>query len=365
MYEVCGGGAKAERCVRRFWRDLFVKAAPPLRLAAGGAAGVCAACALALFAAPFSDRFDVLRHFTPLFFLASLAALGAVYALGQRRAVLALAAFACLGPALIMAPEFAAATAQALTPRPPAEAPQLKLMSMNLWLRNYELDAAEALIRREQPDILILEEADDQWRTLIERIADEYGHMAYCMREYWCNTIILSRFDFVEDITPPVYAIAAARMALPERLGGGVIEVVGVHAHWPWPAGRQQQEFAQIGAFSKRLNPERALIAGDFNSTPWSNTLGLLDAEVPFPRRTRALFSWPAPARAFFGKIRAPIPMMPIDQIYAGTNWRVVELRRGPAIGSDHYPLIAVFTPKSMPAPALRGFSPAGAAARP
>jgi endonuclease/exonuclease/phosphatase (EEP) superfamily protein YafD len=335
-----------------------------LRLAAGGAAGGCAAAVLGLLLAPFSNRLDVATHFTPLFFLASLATLVAVYALGQRRVVLWLAAFATLGAAAIMTPDFAAAFAQAIEPPPSANAPQLKLLSMNLW-RDDDIGPAEALIRREQPDIIILEEAGGQWRTMINNIADEYGHMAYCMREYWCNTIILSRLDFVEDITPPIYAIAAARMKLPPRLGGGVIDVVGVHAHWPWPAGRQQWEFAQIAGLSKRINPERAIIAGDFNSTPWSNTLRRLDAQVPFPRRTRAFFSWPTPARVFAGKLRAPAPLLPIDQVYAGTNWRVVSLRRGPSIGSDHYPVITVLTPISMPAPALRGFSPADAAARP
>jgi endonuclease/exonuclease/phosphatase (EEP) superfamily protein YafD len=45
------------------------------------------------------------------------------------------------------------------------------------------------------------------------------------------------------------------------------------------------------------------------------------------------LFSWPA--------TRSPIPILPIDHLYAGPAWRTVNVERGPHLGSDHYPLVA------------------------
>jgi endonuclease/exonuclease/phosphatase (EEP) superfamily protein YafD len=39
-----------------------------------------------------------------------------------------------------------------------------------------------------------------------------------------------------------------------------------------------------------------------------------------------------------------PFPLLPIDQIYAGSGWRPVSVARGEAQGSDHYPIVAVLT---------------------
>jgi endonuclease/exonuclease/phosphatase (EEP) superfamily protein YafD len=34
------------------------------------------------------------------------------------------------------------------------------------------------------------------------------------------------------------------------------------------------------------------------------------------------------------------LPLLPIDQLYAGREWGVVDAQRLPATGSDHYPLL-------------------------
>ena len=51
-------------------------------------------------------------------------------------------------------------------------------------------------------------------------------------------------------------------------------------------------------------------------------------------RRTKALFSWPA----YLGA-KVPFPFLPIDHVYAGKAWRTVSVKRGPRLGSDHYPV--------------------------
>jgi endonuclease/exonuclease/phosphatase (EEP) superfamily protein YafD len=67
-----------------------------------------------------------------------------------------------------------------------------------------------------------------------------------------------------------------------------------------------------------------------------------VDHNMALPRRTCLVRSWPTPARPFTRwRLHAPVPLVAIDHIYAGRAWRLVELRRGPNIGSDHYPIIA------------------------
>ncbi|MEP7209475.1 MAG: endonuclease/exonuclease/phosphatase family protein [Alphaproteobacteria bacterium] len=84
--------------------------------------------------------------------------------------------------------------------------------------------------------------------------------------------------------------------------------------------------------------------AGDFNATPWSSVPRQLDGSTPLVLRTHALFSWPTLSGALgMVGVRASLAFAPIDHVYPERGLRLTELRRGPNIGSDHYPVIAYF----------------------
>ena len=83
-----------------------------------------------------------------------------------------------------------------------------------------------------------------------------------------------------------------------------------------------------------------AIVAGDFNLTPWSFALKGIDRRLGLERWDRALFSWPA-RMSPHSPLSWPTPFLPIDHLYAGRDWRVVSLSRGPLVGSDHYPIVA------------------------
>lgn len=108
--------------------------------------------------------------------------------------------------------------------------------------------------------------------------------------------------------------------------------------------------FPPIGAQATRWRDEQldfvaaqvgrdpaALVAGDFNATPWSASYR------EFRRRTQLLDSaagyWPWPT--WFGEnLAGRILAVPIDHLFHGSGWRVIERRIGADIGSDHRPLI-------------------------
>jgi endonuclease/exonuclease/phosphatase (EEP) superfamily protein YafD len=84
------------------------------------------------------------------------------------------------------------------------------------------------------------------------------------------------------------------------------------------------------------------ILSGDFNSTPWSFALRRLDGGLaPLTRRTHAFFSWPANVARM--RKAFPLPLMPIDHVYAGPDWRTAGLRRLPRSASDHYAVMATF----------------------
>ena len=84
----------------------------------------------------------------------------------------------------------------------------------------------------------------------------------------------------------------------------------------------------------------KKIVAGDFNMTPWSFGLRRFDERIGLERRDLALFSWPGKL-TLGGKALPVLPILPIDHVYAGADWRTVSVKRGPALGSDHFPVVA------------------------
>uniref|UniRef100_UPI0025BE47A7 endonuclease/exonuclease/phosphatase family protein n=1 Tax=Aquisalimonas sp. TaxID=1872621 RepID=UPI0025BE47A7 len=86
----------------------------------------------------------------------------------------------------------------------------------------------------------------------------------------------------------------------------------------------------------KKLGDVPVIVAGDFNDVAWSHTTylfkrieGLLD-----PRVGRGLFN------TF--DTRSRLLRYPLDHVFASQHFLLVELRRLPDIGSDHFPMLVV-----------------------
>ena len=141
------------------------------------------------------------------------------------------------------------------------------------------------------------------------------------------------RGEWISDWIQPM-----ARATFAEADGG--YTVMGGHLTWPIPPGRQQAGARQFAEMAGHFPKPRLIVAGDFNSTPWSHTLRRIDRAFGLERRDRADFSWPVDRVSRF-RLSAPFPFLPIDHLYAGSDWRTVKVERGPrGLGSDHLPLI-------------------------
>jgi endonuclease/exonuclease/phosphatase (EEP) superfamily protein YafD len=119
---------------------------------------------------------------------------------------------------------------------------------------------------------------------------------------------------------------------------GGRFTALTTHYTWPTWVHAQEWQRAELVRLTRRFPRDDLIVTGDFNLTPWSKALREQDARLGLRRRTRAMFSWPVVASRY--RIRPPVPLLPIDHVYAGAAWRTVSVQRGPKLGSDHYPVI-------------------------
>lgn len=302
----------------------------------------CAGWALAAHGGRWNPRLDVLTHFAPLFLATAL--VPAFYALvfesgWARGALLALSGLGVVLAAALIAPEYLRGGAE----RAPADAPgQIKLIQLNLWDRNPNVARTLGWLRKQDADIIVVQEACRFSAALTD------GLTGYHVTTGDCRVMIFSKAEPVSRITKPLEAERTLRPPIAGATfkdAGGDFTVMGTHLSWPLPAGRQQAQGRLLANFMSGLPQERLILAGDLNSTPWSFTRRDQDAMFGLERVTRGLFSWPA--GEFAPGLRSPAPLLPIDHVYAGPGWRTVSVRRGPEIGSDHYPVVVVLAPLS------------------
>lgn len=248
----------------------------------------------------------------------------------------------------MIAPEFVGRLTQRHIP--PGEAP-LKVVQFNLWKDDWShTNEKAAWIKKEDPDVILMQEVGGGSTWLLESLAKAYPYRVGCEHYgYECSLLILSKREPVQfgrsEAELPSSIWAWARFS---GLGGDYV-VATIHAPWPLTDGIQQKAFDTLVRDLPRLRSNATVLTGDFNAAPWSAPLSRFDRTSGLVRQTRFLPTWPAPALGH-ARFPSPLAVLPIDHIYAGPAWRLVSLQRGPDLGSDHYPLVAVLA-RPGPAP--------------
>jgi endonuclease/exonuclease/phosphatase (EEP) superfamily protein YafD len=322
---------------------------------------------------------DAVNHLAPFWLAGSVMALVVCLA-GSRplRLAAALALLACVYFGARIVPEVLAGAAarQQLSSEPwhlPSSGrPELTLVTFNMQGQlGHDTGQAQMWIRSVDPDVIAIQESFGSGAQLAGALADRWPHRHTCPARPRCNTVLLTQEPALRSSTGsgPSPGVSASWAVLPPLAGKDgqmtAVPVTLVSAHLAWPLDRPLGNTARIGAgegvlgrlkalarhrprqlrqmanlsrMVQTLGPDATILAGDFNSTPWAFAIDRMGAQAGLVRHTRALFSWPA-RPVFAGQ--PEVPVLPIDQVLGGRHWRAGWVVRGPALGSDHYPLAA------------------------
>ncbi len=296
--------------------------------------------AVACLGGAFSDRLDAFTHAAPLWLLMGVGALilgGAFARDGERWVMLGLGGATLLACAMLMLPEYWAALRY--KPATPAES-DLKVVQFNVWHDTRSPEASLAWIRAQDADVVQIEEGGGSATPIIKALRAEYPFTS-CAKDAYCETWIFSKKKMLARgrMPPGAPYLSGAWVTLADAKGP--FTMVATHFTWPIPAGPQQAQSRKLVEIVRQFDPKSTILTGDFNSTPWSFSLKRQDKALGLYRWTRALPSWPA--SQFSRVLFAPAPFLPIDHVYAGSQWRAVKIERGPSLGSDHRPVVVTF----------------------
>ncbi len=281
-----------------------------------------------------SAPLDLLANFAPFWLAGALAVtIYGAFAKRRRLALLLIGVLGVIAAATLISPELTRPI-----PRVPPGAHTLKLIQFNAWDETVAPQASAAWIANERPDLVFLEEAEP-------RIESALLSRGFVRSRGVGHVDIFSR---VRPVPAPARLAPTEWRKMPPFaraiFADGTAPYLAIATHLPQPIyAAALPERRMLAAFANRYDRDRLIVAGDLNLTPWSFALSDFDRSLGLRRVDRAEFSWPGHL-ALGGRQMSALPFLPIDHVYVGAAWRLVSVERGPALGSDHFPIEVVLT---------------------
>jgi len=292
-----------------------------------------AVMSLAAFLGRWVWWLDVLANFRAQYVVA-LAVLGLVVMLSKWRKI----GYVVLGAALInliaVLPLFIGSPAE-----PEATAASVRVMSFNLLSDNESYSEVIEYIEAVDPDIVLLHEASRPWEVAMESSGLDYEVVRPRSEDLIFGTLVLVRGAGVEAVS---YGFAetsprAVEVSFTPVGWSSPLTVLGTHPLAPTDDDRAALRDAQLG-FAGQWAADRTgayLVAGDFNSTPWSWPFRRL-LDLGELRNSQIGFG----LQPSFSSQSNLLLRVPIDHLVHSEALEVTDRRLGPPLGSDHFPLL-------------------------
>lgn len=218
------------------------------------------------------------------------------------------------------------------------QAPSLRLLAANVLMQNRQYDRFVQLVKETDPDVILAVEVDQCWLQQLGPLAPTYPYQVCQPQDNMYGMVLLSRLPLVEPQVRFLVQDDIPSIHTGIELGNGTqISFYGLHPRPPEPLRNQDSvprdaELVLVGRdIGKDDRP--TIVAGDLNDVAWSatSTLFLRLSRLLDPRMGRGLYS------TF--NANCPIFRFPLDHVFHSNCFTLVDLRRLPHIGSDHFPL--------------------------
>lgn len=217
----------------------------------------------------------------------------------------------------------------------------LRVMVLNVRGSNEQFEPILELLRRDRPDLVVLNEVDPEWLKQIRNLTVGYEIYDTPTQEKY-GVLLLSRHP-IESVEVETFT-ARWSPAIVARLEVGGQPAVLIATHSPAPMDSETWEnrnehFQDLGRYVSGL-ADPVLVAGDLNITMWSPHFDNLLEQTGLLETRNGYGVEPTFPASRWG-LDLPWPLrVPLDHVLASEEWAVLSCKTGPHVGSDHLPLI-------------------------
>jgi len=214
----------------------------------------------------------------------------------------------------------------------------IKLMVANVWLKNDNYAAFLKMAEKNQADIIMTLEVNNEWLEEIKSLENIYNHTVkkpfdntYGMALYSKYPLKDTKIRYLKhEEVPSIHT----KVQMPDK----IFNLHVVHPVPPKPSehpdnvGEKEIALVKVGNMvSEEKLP--AVIAGDFNDVAWSKYSRLF--------KENGQLNDIRVGRGFYNTFDATSGIMrwPLDHVYVTSEFEVMEVKRLEEFGSDHFPL--------------------------
>lgn len=227
---------------------------------------------------------------------------------------------------------------QIIDARKPNDERNIAILIANVYQDNRQSESYLSLIKKCDPDVVLMVETNVWWQQQMDAIGETYPHQLKVPLENTYGMIFYSRLPLrngsinflVKEDIPSIETEVQLK-------SGQWIKLYCLHPEPPVPQenprSTERDKEILIVAEKAKDSDLPVIVMGDLNDVAWSYTTelfgkvsGLLD-----PRRGRGFFN-SFNAKYFFLRF-------PLDHIFCSTNFTLSGIRRMESCGSDHFPM--------------------------
>lgn len=224
----------------------------------------------------------------------------------------------------------------------PSPAGRINILQVNLLRKNRKAEGLDALIAKESPDLITACEVNPHFASYLRGLdAYPHRHIQLCGNSGY-GMAVLSKMplrNVEEKYFVPGRNIPALFFGV--DVGGREVRHIFLHTANPTYAFRARDtEMAAVAAWCEKERPERLVITGDLNATPFCTALRDLTrrAKVTGARAGRGFFG-SFPVGTCIGLFR-----LPIDHVLVSDTLAVADFRLARVAGSDHLATVTTVT---------------------
>jgi endonuclease/exonuclease/phosphatase (EEP) superfamily protein YafD len=226
---------------------------------------------------------------------------------------------------------------QAKVSSKPSAENSFTLLVSNVRMDNDDKERFQLLVKKVNPDILLINEPDQAWAAAISKFDVDFPHSIKYPLENTYGMMLLSKLPLTEsairflvkDDVPSIFT----RITLPS---GNKIDFYGVHPEPPKPGTDTYERDTELLIIGKKIRESKnpTIVAGDMNDVGWSVTSKLFRkySRLVDPREGRGLYNT--------YNVSVPLLRYPLDHIFYSKEFGLLTLKKLGDIGSDHFPLL-------------------------
>jgi endonuclease/exonuclease/phosphatase (EEP) superfamily protein YafD len=216
---------------------------------------------------------------------------------------------------------------------------RIKILSSNVFQDNKNTKGCLSLIRKYDPDLVLLLETDRFWHESTLSLREHYPYEMPVPLDNTYGMLLYSKLELSEtEVRYLVDEEIPSIKTLVTLPSGKKVQLFCVHPTPPVPGEnlRSTERDKELLLVAKEVKASElpCIVVGDLNDVAWSYTTdlftkisGMLDPRI---------------GRGFYNTFHAGIPLLrfPLDHVFCSTDFKLVELARVENFSSDHFPIL-------------------------